>query len=92
MADLSPFDLSGRRALVTGASRGIGREIAVALARAGADVAVTARDAADLASCVTAIEALGRTAVPLAPSLAPRKTPSRARRGSASRSGYGRVS
>ncbi|MCB1378087.1 MAG: glucose 1-dehydrogenase [Alphaproteobacteria bacterium] len=66
MADLSPFDLSGRRALVTGASRGIGREIAVALARAGADVAVTARDAADLASCVTAIEALGRTAVPLA--------------------------
>ena len=37
------FDLSGRRALVTGASRGIGQAIAVALAQAGADIAITAR-------------------------------------------------
>ena len=37
------FDLTGRRAIVTGASRGIGREIALALARSGADVFITAR-------------------------------------------------
>ena len=47
MADLSLFDLTGQRALVTGASRGIGQELAMALARAGADVAVTARDASE---------------------------------------------
>jgi NAD(P)-dependent dehydrogenase (short-subunit alcohol dehydrogenase family) len=66
MADLSPFDLSGQRALVTGASRGIGQELAIALARAGADVAITARDAKDVGACVAAITDLGRKAVPLA--------------------------
>lgn len=54
------FDLSGRKALVTGASRGIGRAIALALAEAGADVAVSARRAEDLAETVAAIAALGR--------------------------------
>ena len=43
------FRLDGRKALVTGASRGIGAAIAVAYAQAGADVAISARDEAKLA-------------------------------------------
>lgn len=66
MADLSLFDISGQKAVVTGASRGIGQELAVALARAGADVAITAREVSSLSSCAQAIEKLGRKAVPLA--------------------------
>ena len=43
------FDLSGRVALVTGASRGLGQYMARALARAGADIAITSRDQGRLA-------------------------------------------
>jgi NAD(P)-dependent dehydrogenase (short-subunit alcohol dehydrogenase family) len=56
------FSLAGKRALVTGASRGIGQAIAIGLARAGADVAVTARGAAALDETAAAIRSLGRKA------------------------------
>lgn len=57
-------DLSGRTALVTGASRGIGRAIALALAAEGADVAVNFRAAAEMANDVVRdIQAAGRRAV-----------------------------
>jgi NAD(P)-dependent dehydrogenase (short-subunit alcohol dehydrogenase family) len=46
---VSLFDLTGKNAFVTGASRGIGRSIAVALAGAGAGVALVARSEAGLA-------------------------------------------
>lgn len=57
------FSLAGRRALVTGGSRGIGRAIAEGLAAAGADVAVTGRHAETLAETVQAIRSAGRKSI-----------------------------
>lgn len=54
--------LDGRKALVTGASRGIGRAIAVALGEEGADVALLATNAARLESVAEEVRALGRAA------------------------------
>ena len=53
------FDLDGRTALVSGASRGIGKAIALGLAEAGADVAVTARTQNDLEAVADTISGLG---------------------------------
>jgi NAD(P)-dependent dehydrogenase (short-subunit alcohol dehydrogenase family) len=65
-SDAAPaFDVTGRIALVTGAARGIGRACALALARAGADVALGFRDAGAGGDVAEAIRALGRRALPL---------------------------
>jgi NAD(P)-dependent dehydrogenase (short-subunit alcohol dehydrogenase family) len=60
MANDTNLALTGKRAVVTGAGRGIGRSIALALAAAGADVAVTARSASELELLQHEITALGR--------------------------------
>jgi NAD(P)-dependent dehydrogenase (short-subunit alcohol dehydrogenase family) len=60
------FDLSGKNALVTGASRGIGRAIALGFAQEGADVALASRDTGSLEELRGEIEALGRRAYVIA--------------------------
>ncbi|HEV3022022.1 MAG TPA: SDR family NAD(P)-dependent oxidoreductase [Pirellulales bacterium] len=66
MTDRLPhFGLEGQVALVTGAARGIGRACALALAHAGADVALGLHDAKTAGDLPAQIEALGRRALPL---------------------------
>jgi NAD(P)-dependent dehydrogenase (short-subunit alcohol dehydrogenase family) len=60
---MSLFELTGKKAFVTGASRGIGQAIAVAFAEAGADVVLVARSADGLAETASDVEAVGRQAV-----------------------------
>jgi len=57
------FDLTGKVALVTGASRGLGRAMAIALAEAGCDLALNARSADSLAEVADQIRKLGRKVV-----------------------------
>src|SRR3954452_14993381 len=57
-----PFTLIGSVAMVTGANRGLGRSIALDLARAGADVALCVRDAASARELAAEIEGSGRRA------------------------------
>ena len=69
----SPFTLSSRLALVTGANRGIGAGIALALAEAGADIIGVSRSMpADGGATAVAVRALGREFLPLAADLAAR--------------------
>jgi NAD(P)-dependent dehydrogenase (short-subunit alcohol dehydrogenase family) len=60
------FNLSGKKAIITGASRGIGQALAVGFARAGADVAVSARSQDSLAATVDQIRTVGRRPLALA--------------------------
>jgi NAD(P)-dependent dehydrogenase (short-subunit alcohol dehydrogenase family) len=66
----SAYPLDGQVAITTGASSGLGRASALALARAGADVALLARTASDLEQVAAQIRALGRRALPIAIDLA----------------------
>ena len=64
-ADFPRFDLNGQVALVTGAARGLGRAISLALANAGADVALGLRELKSGYTLTTEIERLNRHVVPL---------------------------
>ena len=63
---MNHFDLSGKTALVTGASRGLGKHFAITLARAGVNVAITSRTLASLDDTAKEISALGRRVLPVA--------------------------
>ena len=62
---LSMFDLTGKAAIVTGASRGLGVSFARGLAKAGCDVALAARNLEQLREVAAEIEKLGHRALPL---------------------------
>lgn len=62
----NPFDLTGKVALITGASRGIGAAIAVAYAQAGAQVILASRKQSDLEEVARQIQQAGGSALPLA--------------------------
>lgn len=57
------FDLTGKVAIVTGSGRGIGKAIALGLARAGADIVVLARTASDIEKTASEVRSLGRRAL-----------------------------
>src|SRR5580704_19718151 len=65
MNDFPKFDLTGKVALVTGAARGLGRAISLALANAGADVALGLRDISTGSDLAREIESMGCRALPL---------------------------
>ncbi|MDR3498655.1 MAG: glucose 1-dehydrogenase [Parvibaculum sp.] len=66
MNAISYFDLTGKTALVTGATSGLGRRFALVLAKAGASVAITGRRVDRLETLKAEIEALGGRALPIA--------------------------
>lgn len=73
MSSNNPFDFSGKRVVVTGASRGLGRELALGFARAGADLVLTARQQPLLEQLATEVRGLGREALVIPADLATRE-------------------
>src|SRR6266513_1809379 len=65
MTEFPRFDLTGQVSLVTGAARGLGRAISLALAHAGSNVALGLRDVSSAADLVREIQSMGRKALPL---------------------------
>jgi NAD(P)-dependent dehydrogenase (short-subunit alcohol dehydrogenase family) len=65
MTEFPRFDLTGQVSLVTGAARGLGRAISLALAHAGSNVALGLRDVNTAADLVSEIQNMGRKALPL---------------------------
>ena len=65
MSILDRFRLDGKRLFITGGSRGLGREMALAIADAGAEVVLVGRDRESLEATAADIRKLGRVAVPL---------------------------
>ncbi len=63
---LNLFDLTGKIAIVTGASRGLGQYLARALAKAGTDLVITSRTLESLQEFTVELESLGRRVLPLA--------------------------
>jgi 2-deoxy-D-gluconate 3-dehydrogenase len=74
---LDKFKLDGKIALVTGAAAGLGQSMAVALAEAGADVAVHSRTAGQSAETCDMISSLGRRVVPVSGDMADKEAPAR---------------
>ena len=70
MSVLNRFRLDGKRLFITGGSRGLGREMALAIADVGADVVLVGRDAASLERTAADIRALGRQAVTISADVA----------------------
>jgi NAD(P)-dependent dehydrogenase (short-subunit alcohol dehydrogenase family) len=64
-SDFPRFDLTGQIALITGAARGLGNAISLALAHAGADIALGLRDVNSASDLVEQIEAMGRRVIRL---------------------------
>jgi len=63
---LDNFSLEGKTAVITGAGRGLGKEMAIALAEAGADVVLLSRTPTEIQAVAGRIEGLGRKAIPVA--------------------------